>query len=95
MQTKNLTKSQYYKEKKLPIISLCRKLEAEPPARTHLLQTLPRMITEIEKIQSRQVDSKRTNLELANALKIIHELEFELESVTSLFNESIEERLSH
>jgi len=41
---------------------------------THLIQALPSLVPEIEKIHSKKTDNHRTNLELANALKIIHEL---------------------
>lgn len=90
---KNLSKADYYKEKRIPTVAFCRKLEPELPARTHLIEALPRLGTEFEKIKSQQVSANQTNLELANALKIIHELEYELEVATCASHQYEEELL--
>jgi hypothetical protein len=38
---RKLTKGEYYREKKIPQVTLCRRLEPEVPVRNHLIEGLP------------------------------------------------------
>ena len=71
----NLSKVEYNRVKKIPQLTPIIKLEPQQPARDHLLDCLPRITSEVDKILSNRHEENRFALELANAHKIIHELE--------------------
>ena len=75
----HLTKLQYYQCKNIPLAELTQPLEPLPSLSQHQLDPLPHMGPEIERILSNQEMEKNVSLELANANKIIHTLEEEIE----------------
>ena len=73
-----LTKQQYYLDRNIPLIAHTRPLDPLPPLSEHLIDPLPHIGQEVERVLDAQENMKNISLELANAHKIIHSLEEEL-----------------
>lgn len=83
----HLTKLEYYMLKNIPLCMHTQPLEPLPPLSQHLLEPIPSMGHEVEKILNTQEMEKNLSLELANANKIIHTLEEEVELVLEKNNQ--------
>jgi len=78
---KNLSKADYYKSQNIPQPRSCLKLALQPPVRSHLLDVIPNLSTEIMRHVENKIEENQINLEYIYYEKLVHTMEEDIQKL--------------